>query len=104
MILTRPVGSVAINDFLHGIHPAERREPGIAQGLFDLRHPESNRSLDAVLHFDDDRLNQLSIRYNGCQSRTQPFWRKNSVKHQPESPEIGDCLFPVNGPADRRLP
>jgi hypothetical protein len=73
MILTGPASSVAMNDFLHGIHPAKRSEPGIAQGLLDLRHPETNRPLNAVLHFNDDRLNQLSIRYNGCQSRTQPF-------------------------------
>jgi hypothetical protein len=73
MILTGSVGSVANDDFLYGIHPTERREPGIAQSLFDLRHPETNRPLDTILHFDDDRLNQLSIRHSGCQSRTQPF-------------------------------
>jgi hypothetical protein len=73
MILTGSIDSVTIDDLLHGIHPAERGERGITQGLFDLRHPETNHPLDAVLHFDDDRLNQLSIRHNGCQSRTQPF-------------------------------
>jgi len=73
MILTCPVSSVAIDDLAHGIHAAKGGKPGIAQRLLNLRHPETNGPLDAVLHFADDRLDECMIGCDGCQSRTQPF-------------------------------
>jgi hypothetical protein len=81
MILTCPVSSIAIDDLPHGIHAAEGSEPGIAQSLLNLRHPETNCPLDAVLHLADDRLDECLIRCDGCQSRTQPFWGNESLLH-----------------------
>jgi len=76
-------GAVLFHDLLNGIHAAEGGQPRIAQGLFDLGHPEVQCTFNPVGHFRHNGFNQRVVCYHQLPRAYPNFLINQVVADQP---------------------